>query len=207
MTLETWMAYVAAILVLFSTPGPSQLLMMSVSLSNGFTRATATAAGDLTANLLQMIAAGFGLGALVMASETAFLAIKWSGVAYLVWMGWQKIAKAGHGAAETLPPEPLRALWLKGFLTSAANPKAVVFFAALFPQFISPEALLVPQIAVLTATYLVIDGMFLAVYGASAGWMGARLVGPARIWLDRASGAALIAAAVLLGLRGVGRDG
>ncbi len=97
MTIETWLTYVAAVLLLMSTPGPSQLLMMSNSMANGFRRSLATAAGDLTANSLQMLAAGVGLGAIVLASERAFLAIKWLGVAYLVWMGISKIRNAGSG--------------------------------------------------------------------------------------------------------------
>lgn len=201
MSWALWTAYAGAVLAMMSTPGPSQLLMMSNSMANGFARATATAAGDLSANVLQMLAAGLGLGALVAASESAFAAIKWAGVAYLVWMGVQKIRRAGAGRpGESVKASP-RALFLQGFLTSAANPKAVVFFAALFPQFIDPHAPFWPQFLVLSATYIGLDAMFLAAYGGGAGWVAARLGGPLRRWIDRAAGAFLIVAAVLLGLR------
>ena len=121
MTLETWLTYVAAVLLLMSTPGPSQLLMMSNSMANGFRRSLATAAGDLTANALQMLAAGLGLGAIVLASERAFLAIKWLGVAYLVWMGISKMRGAGAGEFGAARIHPIGKLWWQGFVTSAAN--------------------------------------------------------------------------------------
>lgn len=201
MSWAAWTAYVAAVLVLMSTPGPSQLLMLSNSMANGFARATATAAGDLSANTLQMLAAGLGLGALVLASEDAFAAIKWAGVAYLVWMGVSRIRRAGAGWAGEGRRASLRGLFLQGFLTSASNPKAVVFFAALFPQFIAADAPFWTQFAILSVTYLCMDGLFLAAYGGGAGWVAARLRGPFRLWLDRAAGAFLILAALLLGLK------
>lgn len=76
MSTETWLAYVAAVLVLMLTPGPSQLLMLSNSLSNGFQRFLATAAGDLTANILQMLAAGLGLAAVLAATRYGLTLVK-----------------------------------------------------------------------------------------------------------------------------------
>lgn len=86
-------------------------------------------------------------------------------------------------------------------MTSAANPKAVVFFAALFPQFLDPQSSLAPQIAILGVTYIVIDGCFLASYGKGASWIAQKLRNQHKVWVDRAAGASLITAAVLLGLR------
>ena len=98
-----------------------------------------------------MLAAGLGLAALIAASATALTVIKWLGVAYLVYIGLRMIRRAGRrldlGAA---PRVSRRALWLQGFLTSASNPKAVVFFAALFPQFIDPNVAFWPQFAILS---------------------------------------------------------
>ncbi len=206
MTLDIWFIYIATVLALMSTPGPSQLLMLSNSAAHGFHRSLATAAGDLTANALQMLAAGLGLAAIVAASGTALNVIKWAGVAYLIWLGTRMILKAK-------PDDPnlnqgsvrrsLKSLWMQGFLTSAANPKAVVFFAALFPQFISAESAFWPQLLILSATYMVMDGLFLSVYGGSASWIAARFKGTARVWVERAGGGFMILAAVLLGLKSV----
>ena len=200
---ETWIAYVATVLLFMSTPGPSHLLMVSVGMSVGLRRSLAVAAGDLSANVLQMALAGLGLASVLMASRHGFAIVKWLGVAWLVWMGVKQIrASFGprSGATAVRASSPGR-LWTTGFVTSAANPKAVVFFAALFPQFIDPARELAPQLLVLGTTYVVIDAMFLCAYGAAAGWVGARAEGPLRRWVDRVAGGGLILTAIVLGLR------
>ncbi len=203
MTTETWILYVGTVLLFMSTPGPSHLLMLSVSMANGFQRSLATAAGDLSANAIQILLAGLGLAALVTSSYYGFAVIKWAGVAYLVWVGLRQILASWkrQGDESAVPPASLKTLWLRGFVTSAANPKAVVFFAALFPQFLDPTKPLAAQIAILGLTYIVIDGLFLAMYGRGASWLATKIRGRYRPWVDRAAGASLIAAAVLLGLR------
>lgn len=203
MTTETWLLYVGTVLLFMSTPGPSHLLMLSVSASNGFRRSLATAAGDLSANALQILAAGLGLAAVVMSFQHGFAVIKWAGVSYLVWVGLRQIIASFRNSAarERGARLSLRALWLRGFVTSAANPKAVVFFAALFPQFLDSERSLAPQIAILGLTYVVIDGCFLTAYGKGASWIAERIRSRHKAWIDRVAGASLIVAAVLLGLR------
>ncbi|MEM9145854.1 MAG: LysE family translocator [Pseudomonadota bacterium] len=199
---ESWTLYVATVLALMSAPGPSHLLMLSNSMAHGFRPSLATAVGDLSANLLQMLAAGLGLAALLAASQDALTVVKWAGAAYLAWMAVQMWRRAGRRAdAESARAPRLRQLWLQGFLTSAANPKAVVFFAALFPQFIDPALPFGPQFAILSVTYLAIDGAFLTAYGAGASWAAARLTGAARRWIDRAGACCLLLAALLLGLK------
>lgn len=207
MTFESWMIYVATVLALMSTPGPSQLLMLSNSATHGFRRSLSTAAGDLTANFFQMVAAGFGLAVVLSTSANALTIIKWLGVIYLIWLGAKMIKKASssdgveYGNRKTAT---LKSLWLQGFLTSAANPKAVVFFAALFPQFINPDSGFAAQFIILSATYIVIDGIFLSSYGIGAGWIANKFAGNARKWIERAGGAFMIGAAVLLGIKTVG---
>ncbi|MEM9250374.1 MAG: LysE family translocator [Pseudomonadota bacterium] len=209
MTPDTWTLYVLTVLALMSTPGPSQLLMLSNSGVHGFRRSLATAAGDLSANAAQMLAAGLGLAALLAASATALSAIKWAGVAYLVWLGLRMIRRAGvsgGGATAQRARASLKALWMQGFLTSAANPKAVVFFAALFPQFIAADAAFWPQFLILSATYIVMDGLFLSAYGLGSSWIVARFRGEARVWVERIGGGFMIGAAVLLGLKSLSRS-
>jgi threonine/homoserine/homoserine lactone efflux protein len=204
MTFEIWALYVATVLALMSTPGPSQLLMLSNSASHGFRRSLATAAGDLTANALQMIAAGFGLAALIAASGNALAVIKWFGVAYLIWLGIRMIRKADPYRSSQMPdstPIAIKTLWLQGFITSAANPKAIVFFAALFPQFIQPDRAFGQQFLILSATYIVMDGVFLSAYGAGASWIAQKFKGGARAWIERIGGGFMIGAAILLGMK------
>jgi threonine/homoserine/homoserine lactone efflux protein len=202
-TTEAWLLYAGTVLVFMSTPGPSHLLMLSVSMSNGFRRSLATAAGDLSANAIQILLAGLGLATVVVASRSGFTVVKWAGVLYLAWIGLRQIIASFRPggdapAAATISPGQL---WLRGFLTSAANPKAVVFFAALFPQFLNPQQSLAPQIAMLGVTYILIDACFLAAYGKGASWIAERLRQRHKAWIERASGTGMFLAAVLLGLR------
>ncbi len=206
MTLETYLLYIAAVAAMMSTPGPSQLLMLSNSLAHGFRRSVATAAGDLTANFFQMLLAGLGLAALIAAFENALTVIKWAGVAYLLYLGLKMVFGKNGGDEQTAAKRSsLKRLWLQGFITSASNPKAVVFFAALFPQFISADAAFWPQFAILSATYIAMDGFMLMLYGGGAGWIGERVKGAARQRLHKIGGGLMIGAAVLLGLRPVER--
>lgn len=199
---DDWLIYLGTVIALMITPGPSHLLMVSNGAAHGFRRSLATAIGDLSANTLQMLAAGLGIAALLATSGHALLVIKWLGVAYLVWLGLRmiRVGKAGTpGKAVTRPST--KALFLQGFLTSAANPKAIVFFAALFPLFIRSDLPFWPQHATLSITYIFVDGSFLLFYGWSASWLATRFQGRSRGWGSRISGGFMIAAALLLGLK------
>ena len=204
MTFEFWAAYVATVLLLMSTPGPSQLLILSNAGKYGYRKSIATIVGDLSANALQMIAAGFGLAALIAASENALFFIKWFGVIYLIWLGLRMIRRAKADNIKESASKSnvsLGALWLQGFITSAANPKAVVFFAALFPQFIDAQQAFAPQFLILSATYIVIDAAFLSAYGLGASWIATRFRGNAKVWIERLGGGFMIGAALLLGAK------
>lgn len=203
MSFDIWALYVATVFLFMLTPGPSHLLMLSNSMTHGFRPSIATAIGDLSANALQMLAAGLGLAAIIVASQHALTVIKWMGVAYLLWMGirmWRTAGKGAPSMKSNMSASP-RKLWLQGFVTSAANPKAVVFFAALFPQFITADQPFFLQLFILSGTYIAIDGTFLLSYGASAGWLAKRLKAKAQVAIGRIGGAFLIGAAVLLGLK------
>lgn len=203
MDFTTWLTYLGMILLFMSTPGPSHLLMISVGLKNGFKRSLATAAGDLSANVIQMCLAAFGLAALLMSTRYGFTVIKWAGVCYLAWMGVQQIIRSFNATdeASALPVSTYSKLWMTGFITSAANPKAVVFFAALFPQFIDQSSALLPQLLVLGTTYLLVDAAFLTFYGKTSSWLADKISQPGRALLDRVSGAGLLGCALLLGLK------
>ena len=200
MTIETYLLYLAAVAVFFATPpDTSQLLTISNSIRHGLRRSAFTIAGDLTANSIQMTAAAFGLAAVIATSASAFTWIKWLGVAYLAWIGLQlmlskdtgqSLAAVGHGA-------PFR-LFRQGFVTSMANQFAVVFFAALFPQFIDPHAAILPQLLILGTTYLVVDGVILVIWGC-LGVRAAQVLSRYSFGLiNKICGTLMIAAAVLL---------
>ncbi|NND82395.1 MAG: LysE family translocator [Gammaproteobacteria bacterium] len=202
MDLALWWLYAGTVLIFMLTPGPSHLLMLSNSLNVGWRRSLATAVGDLSANMLQMTAAALGLAGLIREFQNSFLFIKWLGVAYLVYLGLRLwLFHEPARAPESSRQPSSNSLFLQGFITSAVNPKAVVFFAALFPLFIQPAQPLLPQFIVLSLTYIFIDGVFLCGYGWFAERFGRRSAQLAGGQLRRVSGALLIAAAILLGLK------
>ena len=204
MGVETWLVYVGAILVLMSTPGPSQLLMLSNSISHGFRKSIYTAAGDLTVNFIQMIVASVGLVGIITGSQEFFIAVKWAGVGYLVYLGLRLIFSKSNTKIDGHKQEKSnRTLYRQGFVTSAANPKAVIFFAALFPQFVDPNQALLEQFVILSSTYLLIDATFLCLYGKSADWISKKLIPAAHQYLNKISGSFLIGAEILLGLKDI----
>ncbi|MEP5730143.1 MAG: LysE family translocator [Sulfitobacter sp.] len=205
MTLDVYLVYLATVAVFFATPpGPSQILMLSNSARFGLRRALPTVAGDLSANALQMIAAGFGLAILIAQTDWLLDAIKWAGVAYLIYVGIRTFRASPQSVdpAQAQKAARPRVLFLQGFFTSASNPKAVFFFAALFPQFITAELPIAPQLLILGATYILVDGMILILYGAAAERLMQRLATRGNL-LNRLSGTMMLAAAALLGAKDV----
>jgi homoserine/homoserine lactone efflux protein len=204
MSFDLYVLYLVTLGIYFATPpGPSQLLMIANSARHGWRSSLATAAGDLSANALQMTAAAFGLAALIGTSAQALTVLKWAGVAYLVWMGI-RIYRAPFADPSRARTAATRGqLFRQGFITSAANPKAVFFFAALFPQFIDARLPIWPQLAILGATYILVDGTLLVLYGATSAWVLGKLQSRLSRWQNRITGALLIGAAILLALKDV----
>ena len=161
-----WISFIGTVLILVITPGPSVLLATANSIKYGAKKTTGTILGDLSANLLQISLALTGLASVVISSGSLFQLIKWFGVGYLIFIGIQKIStKPQLKIKTTLRKEKsFLSLYVEGFLMSAANPKAIVFFAALFPLFIDPNLDFLPQVLILTITFLVLDGLSLTFY-------------------------------------------
>lgn len=205
MSLDAYLLYLGVLAAFFATPpDTSQLLVMSHSLRHGLRKSCATIAGDLSANALQMALAALGLTAIIAANAEILSVIKWLGVAYLGWIGLRLLRT--RDAAQTPAGGAQGRLFRQGFLTSSANPYAVIFFAALFPQFIDAGQPVVPQVLVLGVTYLVVDGGILLAWG----WAARRTMGRIRvsgIWINRVCGALMIAAAGLLGLKDLSPQG
>lgn len=200
MPFESYLIYLAAVAVFFATPpDTSQLLIISNSIRHGLRKSVYTIAGDLCANCLQMTGAAFGLAAIIATSASAFIWIKWLGVAYLIWIGVQLIRSKEQSVDMDANPSGGRfRLFRQGFVTSMANPFAVVFFGALFPQFIDPSAAVLPQLFILGITYIIVDGAILLLWG----WMGIRAA-TALKWfsfdlVNKMCGSLMIAAALLL---------
>lgn len=161
-----WISFVGTVVIMALTPGPSVLLATANSMKYGTKKTTGTILGDLTANLLQMILASLGLASIVISSGELFQTIKWLGVIYLIYIGINKIVSNPkiHFDKSNVEARGFWSLYGEGFLMSAANPKAIIFFAALFPLFIDESLPFLPQVTILGITFLVLDGLSLFIY-------------------------------------------
>ncbi|NIY75819.1 LysE family translocator [Thalassospira sp. HF15] len=211
MSFEIWLSFTLLVFLLVLTPGPSILIGMSHALRYGARPTLMTALGDVTANMIQMLIAALGVGAVLATSATAFAMVKWCGVGFLLVIGLMSFfRKPTEISIKTGFETNIQArfeaasswrLFREGFLVAAGNPKAIAFFGALFPQFVDPAQPLALQLMILGATFVFLDYSFVMIYA-----MGAARVMP---WLvrrggnnviARLSGGVLIVAAGLLAL-------
>jgi homoserine/homoserine lactone efflux protein len=186
-------------------PGPSVGFTIAYAIRHGTGRTVSTIAGQLTANALQLLLVSIGLNRLLEASTELFAIMKWAGVAYLLYLGvrqWR--ARRTDEMVEEQEGNSTRTVWCdvrRGFLVCATNPKALLYFAALLPQFLSSEGEQSVQLAILGATNLAIGGLVMASYALFAdrvsGWLErARSVRTQ----ERVSGGLMIAAAAYLAI-------
>jgi threonine/homoserine/homoserine lactone efflux protein len=205
MTLSTYLLYVAAVVLLIVTPGPTMLMCMTNSLNHGPARAMTSVAGAVTAVLCVMLLSAMGMGALLATSETAFTAAKVIGAAYLIWLGIKTVRSNSVISLDGAPQAASgRSFYLQGFLVGASNPKAILFFAAFFPQFLNPAAPIAPQFAILALTFMFFEFAVLTSCALGVAKIAPMLrrSGPVR-WINRICGGlfALMGGLLLLARR------
>ena len=172
MEFSTWLAFFAASWAISISPGPGAVAAMSAGLNHGFRRGYFTTFGLILGIWIQVLIVGVGLGAIIATSATAFLVVKWAGVAYLVYLGikqWRApavplVAEADDGG----PLVKRRAMVLHGMLINIVNPKGTVFLLAVVPQFIDLAQALTPQYLAIGATIGFTDLVVMAGYTALA---------------------------------------
>lgn len=198
MNLETWIAFTMLEAMLCLVPGPAVLFVMGQGLVQGPRPAVAAGVGILTANAVYFAISATGLGALLLASYEVFFAIKWLGVAYLLWIGGRALMTRPEALAIRRPaPASAWRVLRRGFLVQAANPKSILFFGALLPQFVDPAGDVAMQMLVLGGTSVAVEFAVLACYGGLAGRLRRFATRPAvALWFERAAGGLLIAAGV-----------
>lgn len=200
MPFDLWLAFVAASTALLLIPGPTVLLVLSYALSKGRTVAVASAAGVAFGDLVAMTASLAGLGALVLTSATLFTALKWTGAIYLVWLGI-KLLRSAPSAGLSLPQSTGitgRKVFAHTAAVTALNPKSIAFFIAFVPQFITSGAPLLPQFAILIATFVSLAALNALAYALLADRLRRVINRPSVItWLTRAGGGALVAMGIL----------
>ncbi len=158
--------FLAFAVVLVLIPGPDFAVVTKNTLVGGRKRGRWTALGVFTSKLTQGAAAALGLSALIMRVQPVFQAIKWAGVAYLAYLGMQAMRSALRGRypprADEEPKSTELAGWRQGFLSNITNPKVLVFYLAVLPQFVTPGAGL-GWLLVLAASHAVIALSYLLV--------------------------------------------
>ncbi len=198
MTWTTWWLFLATETVLSLTPGPAVLYVLSSALRAGARKSVASSLGILSANIVYFILSATSLGAVILASYNLFFAVKWIGAGYLIFLGFRAIF--GHTSVlEVADAAPVAKrtwrLFLDGFVLQMSNPKALIFFTALLPQFINPHATVAPQMAILAATSVVSEFFILLGYGMAAGRASALARQPRfASWTNRVAGGLLVGA-------------
>ncbi|MEG0822400.1 MAG: LysE family translocator [Burkholderiaceae bacterium] len=206
MSLELWLAFMATSTVLAISPGPDNLFVLMQSAVYGRSAGLWVTLGLCTGLVFHTLAVVLGVAVIFQTSALAFTALKLAGAAYLVWLAWQAWnapVTAGEKPG-TAPDEPRIApsrLWQRGVLMNLSNPKVVIFFLALFPQFINAKAAVTPQMLVMGASFI---GVTLLVFGAiawAAGSLRQHIARPAvQRGLNRGAAAVFTALALRLAL-------
>lgn len=196
-----WLMFAVTEATLSATPGPAVLFVVSQGLRGGASGALFAALGILAANALYFAISGTGVGALLAGSMGVFTWVKWAGAAYLCYLGAAALLEprpAEAGRSVTAGAEAsTRVLSLRGFVLQLSNPKALLFFVAILPQFIDPQRAIALQIAVLGVTSIGLEFLVLLGYGTAAA-RAARLAAQPRFAAVtvRIGGVLLLAAAL-----------
>lgn len=200
MSPETWIAFFAASWLISLSPGPGAISSMAVGMRYGYRAGLWNICGLQLGILLLVAIVAVGLGALLAASNLAFSAVKWCGVAYLIWLGVQqwRAAPLAVEPGENSVRRP-RELLVRGFLINASNPKGIVFMAAVLPQFIDPAAAQWPQYATAAATLVFTDLVVMSGYTLLASRLLGALHNPIHVRRsNRLFGAGFVGAGLFL---------
>ncbi|SAK87897.1 lysine exporter protein LysE/YggA [Caballeronia catudaia] len=202
MSLQTFSLFLPACFAINMAFGPNNVLSLSNGAREGVRASVLAAFGRIVAFAIMIAIAGLGLGALLLASQTLFTAIKFAGAGYLVWIG-VKLIRSGPSLVvkeEGMAHEPvsLARLTKQEFWVAAGNPKAILVFTAFFPQFVDSSAY-ATSFAILGTTFLLLELVAIVIYAA----LGARLGTLSRgargfTWFNRVSGALMIGFGVML---------
>lgn len=201
-------AFFLVALAVALSPGPDVMFVLASGMQHKTRGAIASAFGICVGSLVHALAAALGVSALIASSPTAFLVLQYAGAAYLAWLGFkafrQFIRPAAVHEGAALPRTPTAHVFGQALVTNLLNPKVIVFYLALLPQFVSLQLGQVGvQIFLLGAIHASIGLVYLVAIGCAAGrasrWL--RTSGFAR-WLDAVAGAVFFGLAVRLALTG-----
>ncbi|MGD0976010.1 MAG: LysE family translocator [Candidatus Korobacteraceae bacterium] len=167
-----------AAIVLLVIPGPAVLYIVARSVDQGRKAGLASCSGITTGGLVHVLAAAFGLSALLVSSAMAYSVVKYAGAAYLVYLGIKKLRERPVAAdgVKHVEPASLRHVYAQGVLVQVLNPKAAIFFFAFLPQFVNPtRGPVTLQFLALGMIFIVMgfisDSLWALTAGSAAGWL------------------------------------
>lgn len=202
MSVDTWLAFFVASWIISFSPGSGAIYAMSCGLNHGFRRGFVGTFGLIAGIMTALAVVAVGLGAVLSTSTHAFTALKWLGVAYLVYLGlkqWRASPVPMAAVDRDAPNVSARTLMVKGWAVNATNPKGLVFMMAVMPQFIDSQAALWSQYLAIAATMACTDFVAMAIYTAFAARVLAFFRSEAQIrFLNRLFGGLFVAAATAL---------
>ncbi len=201
MLLETYVAFVIASALLIVVPGPSVLVVVSHATSCGERRSLYTILGVATSHAMFFAVTAVGVAALLSALADALAWMKLAGAGYLIWLGWQqwRADPKAVSLAEEASSRTSLSLFLQGFAVNTANPKALVFYAAFFPPFLSPAHSVAGQLIIMGSTFVVLLITISFAYAALAARAREHFSNPAQVRAqNRLTGTLLIGAGVSL---------
>ncbi len=198
------LAFLLTAVMLTATPGPDNLMVLSIGMSKGRRAGIAFGLGCALGCLSHTVLAVIGVGAILAASPVAFTALKWAGGAYLIWLGTQALRHAGavriDGSSNNqAPAESLRRTFSKGLVANAINPKVVLFFLSFLPQFVdASRGSMELQLGLLGLLFTAQAAVLFGLLGYFSGSVGAWINRQPQVgqWLDRLAGTVFIALGV-----------
>lgn len=169
MSLQLYLAFIAACVGLALLPGPIVTLVIANGLRHGTRAALTNIAGVQVALTIVIGVVAIGLTSLMATMGYWFDWVRFAGAAYLVWLGVGLIRKPVEGVEAEAPTPPRGGFFLQGFLVALSNPKLLVFFGAFIPQFVDMSRDHLSQVVVLGVTFMVVAGLTDAAYALLAG--------------------------------------
>lgn len=200
MTLELYLAYIAASVLIVIVPGPTVTVIVANSLAHGARAGLLNVAGTQLGLALMIGVLLVGLTSIIETMGWWFDWLRLAGAAYLIWIGYKLIRSSGTIDAGDSAPTPRGGFFLQGFLVILSNPKALLFFGAFIPQFVDPSRDYVLQVILLGATFMAVATVLDATYAVLSGGAGAFLTRQRVRLVSRISGAFLIGGGVWLAL-------
>ncbi|NMP31056.1 LysE family translocator [Thalassotalea sp. M1531] len=164
MAFEIWISFLAASLLLCFSPGPTVFLVIAQALEQGKKSVLPLVLGTLSGDVIAMTFSFLGMGAILATSATLFYVLKWAGALYLIYLGFKAFRSKASSSGEQLKPIKKGSVYVSALIVTALNPKGIIFFMAFFPLFIDANSPLLPQMLIMSTTFLFVSTISVSTY-------------------------------------------